>query len=65
MLDLNSSDCKQFLCHMIRGKLLHSYVRDGDHEYPNTILNGCVCHNGTESAHLEVAIQNLAANPVT
>ena len=36
---------RQLLCHMIWGKLLRSYVRDGEH--PCVILNGCVCHNGT------------------
>ena len=33
---------RQLLCHMIRDKLLHSYVRDGEHP----ILNKCVWHNG-------------------
>ena len=36
----------ELLCHTIRTKLLCSYAsRDGEH--PNTILNGCVCHNVT------------------
>ena len=39
---------KRFLCHMIRGKLLPSYVRGGKHPY--TILNGwygtMVCSSG-------------------
>ena len=30
---------RQLICHMIRGKLLHSYVGD---EHPFTILYGCV-----------------------
>ena len=35
----------QLLCYLIWGKLLHRYVRDGEH--PNTILNGCAWYNGS------------------